>query len=62
MPNANNETISLKDIPMVPNLSHASSIITDKPSQERRLLDASSGDGVSAYPFMNLNSRNNFLC
>lgn len=62
MPNANNETISLKDFPTVSNLRYASSIIADKPNQEGRPLDASSGDDVSAYLCMNLNSRNNFLC
>lgn len=46
MPNDNNETISLKDIPTVPYLIHDPSLVINNSSQEEVLLAASSGDGV----------------
>ncbi|KAJ4707877.1 Topless-related protein 4 [Melia azedarach] len=45
MPNDNNETISLKDIPTVPYLIHDPSLVINNSSQEEVLLAASSGDG-----------------
>ncbi|KDO61749.1 hypothetical protein CISIN_1g003871mg [Citrus sinensis] len=57
MPNANNETISLKDFPTVSNLRYASSILTDKPNQEGRPLDASSGDDSNDSSCFNDNNQ-----
>ncbi|KAL5853214.1 hypothetical protein ACOSQ3_008332 [Xanthoceras sorbifolium] len=44
MPNGNNETISLKDIPTTPYLFHAPSFVNDS-SQEGGLFSVPSGDG-----------------